>query len=64
MQKGAQFRKQSKLRVQVFIQNELNVKFIYSEKPTKFCEISSLDLTVLHTVKSRVEISENFVFSK
>ena len=37
-----------------------NLKFIYSEKATKFCEISNLDLTVLNTVKSKVEISQNF----
>ena len=41
------------------------VKFIYSEKATKCYEISALDLTALHTVKSKVEISQNFVaFSK
>ena len=37
------------------------LKFIYSEKATKFCKISTLDLTVLHTVKSKVEILQNFV---
>ena len=37
------------------------VKFIYSEKATKFCEISTLILTTVHTVKSKVEISQNFV---
>ena len=36
-------------------------KFIYSEKATKFCKISTLLLTTVHTVKSKVEISENFV---
>ena len=35
------------------------VKFIYSEKATKFCEISTLDLS--YVVKSTVEISQNFV---
>ena len=41
------------------------VKFIYSEKATKFREISTLLLTTVHTVKSKVEISQNFVaFSK
>ena len=29
-----------------------NVKFIYSEKVTKFCEISTLDLTYVVTVNS------------
>ena len=32
------------------------VKFIYSEKATKFCEISTVDLTV-----TTVEISQKFV---
>ena len=39
----------------------LHVKFIYSEKATKFCEISTLLLTVCTVVKSKVEISRNFV---
>ena len=37
------------------------VKFIYSEKATKFCEISSLLLSTVHTDKIKVEISQNFV---
>jgi hypothetical protein len=37
------------------------LKFIYSEKATQFCEISTLLLTTVHTVKSRVEIYQNFV---
>ena len=37
------------------------VKFIYSEKATKFCEIFSLLLTTVHTVKSKMKISQNFV---
>ena len=37
------------------------VKFIYSEKATKFCEILTLLLTVCTVVKSKVEISQNFV---
>ena len=41
------------------------VKFIYSEKATKFCEIFSLLLTVCTVVKSKVKISQNFLaFSK
>ena len=36
-------------------------KFIYSEKATKFCEISTLLLSTVHTDKSKVEISQNFV---
>ena len=37
------------------------VKFIYSEKATNFCEISTVDLFYVVTVKSTVEISQNFV---
>ena len=33
------------------------VTFIYFEKATKFCEISTLDLTVTTQDKSKVEIS-------
>ena len=38
-----------------------NLKFIYSEKATKFCEIFTLLLTTVHTVKSKVKISQNVV---
>ena len=37
------------------------VKFIYSEKATKFCEIFTLFLTVCTVVKSKEKISQNFV---
>ena len=37
------------------------VKFIYSEKATIFCEIFTIDLSYAVTVKSTVEISQNFV---
>ena len=37
------------------------IKFIYYEKATKFCEISTLLLTTVDTVKSKGEISQNFV---
>ena len=39
------------------------LKFIYSEKATKFCEIFSLLLTTVrvHTVKSKGKISQKFV---
>ena len=37
------------------------VKFIYSEKATNFCEISTVDLSYVVTVKFMVEISKNFV---
>ena len=42
------------------------VKFIYSEKATKFCEIFTLLLTAVHTVKSFVAFSEymNFIKTK
>ena len=39
----------------------LLVKFVYSEKATKFCEIFPLLLTTVHTVKSKRKISQNFV---
>ena len=37
------------------------LKFIYSEKATKFCEISTVDLSYVVPVKFTVEISQNFV---
>ena len=39
----------------------LKVKFIYSEKATKLCEIFPLLLTVCTVVKSKGKISQNFV---
>ena len=39
----------------------LLIKFIYCEKTTKFCEISTLLLSVCPVDKSKVEISQNFV---
>ena len=36
-------------------------KFIYSEKATKFCEISTVDLSYVVPVKSTLEILHNFV---
>ena len=36
------------------------LKFIYSEKATKFCEIFTLLLTVCTVVKSKVKILQNF----
>ena len=38
------------------------LKFIYFEKATNFCEMSSADLSYVVTVKSMVEISQNFVY--
>ena len=37
------------------------LKFIYSEKATKFCEIFALLLSYVVPVKSKVKISQNFV---
>ena len=37
------------------------LKFIYSEKAKKFCEISAVDLSYVVAVKSTVEILQNFV---
>ena len=37
------------------------LKFICSEKATNFWEISTLLLTTVHTVKTKVEILQNFV---
>ena len=37
------------------------LKFIYSEKVTKVCKISTLDLSYVVTVKSTVEISQKLV---
>ena len=39
----------------------LNVKFIYSEKAKKVCEIFTLLLTTVHTVKIKVKNSQNVV---
>ena len=40
---------------------KLSLKFIYSEKATKFCEIFTGLLTTVHTVKINGKISQNFV---
>ena len=37
------------------------IKFIYSEKATKLCKISTVYLSYVVPVKSTVEISQNFV---
>ena len=42
----------------------MHVKFIYSEKATKFCEIFTLLLSCVVPVKSNVKISKNFVPSQ
>ena len=43
------------------IHSKMELKFIYPEKATNFCEISTVDLSYVVTVKSPVEISQNFV---
>ena len=45
----------------LWIDKNRTLKFIYSEKATKFCEISTLLLSYVVPVKSKVEISQNFV---
>ena len=37
------------------------LKFIYSDKPTKFYKIYTVDWSYVLMVKSKVEISKNFV---
>ena len=37
------------------------VNFIYSEKGTNFCKVSTVDLSYVVTVKSTVELLQNFV---
>ena len=37
------------------------VKFVYSEKATRFCEIFTLVLSTEHIDKSKLETSQNFV---
>ena len=37
------------------------LKFVYSEKATKFCEIFTLLLSTVHTDKVKVKISQKFV---
>ena len=39
----------------------LPVKFVYPEKTTNFCEISIVDLSYLVTIKSTIEILQNYV---
>ena len=51
-------------KARFFMQSVLKldlVKFIYSEKATKLCEISTLLLPTVHTDKSKVDISQSFV---
>ena len=49
--------------MQLTTSNMISLKFIYFENTKKFCEISTIDLSYVVTVKSTVEISQNFVAS-
>ena len=48
-------------RLLLFSSRKQKLKFIYFEKAAKFSEIFTLLLTTVHTVKSKVKISQNFV---
>ena len=48
------------IRITGVIVNGDKVKFIYSQKATNICEISTADLFYSVTVKSTVEILQNF----
>ena len=39
----------------------IDLKFIYSEKAANFCKISTVNLSYVVTIKSTVEITQNFV---
>ena len=41
-----------------------DIKFVYSEKATKFCEISTLLLSTVHTDKNKVVFSDYMNFTK
>ena len=41
--------------------NKAILKFIYSDKATKFCEIFTLLFSYVMPVKGKVKISQNFV---
>ena len=44
----------------VSLMSRTGLKFIYSEKATKFCEISTVDLSYVSS-NGQMEISQNFV---
>ena len=44
-----------------FLFKSFGLKFIYSEKATKFCKISTLILSYVVPVKNKVDILQNFV---
>ena len=43
------------------VRSQILLKFVYSEKATNFCEISTLLLFTVHTDKSTVKIAQKFV---
>ena len=43
------------------LQSHIKVKFIYSEKATKFCEIFTILLSYVMPIKSKVKILQDFV---
>ena len=51
----------SKIEVRTCRLHAILIKFIYSEKATKFCEIFTLLLSYVVPVESKVKISQNFV---
>ena len=46
--------------MEFYIRQIIVVKFIYSEKATKFCKIFTLLLSSVAPVKSKVKILQNF----
>ena len=59
------FKEQSSFKVRfthhTLLTYSCHLKFIYSEKAAKFCEISTVDLTFTSQDNSTVEISQKFV---
>ena len=55
------FLNRSHIWPKLFAKRSKIVKFIYSEKTTKFCEIFTLLLSYVVPVKMRVKIPQNFV---
>ena len=53
--------KESSLSVKLLNFFKSVIKFVYSKKTTKFCKISTLPLSTVHSDKNKVEISQNFV---
>ena len=52
------------IQVKIIGSGTIWLKFIYSEKATKFCKISSLLLSTVLTDKSKVEILQNVLLMK